>query len=61
LGYNKASGATAHKLQRTLYAVLHNDKPYHDPKVDRERFFVKRNAPRWVHVMKKHGVLPKQH
>ena len=58
LGSNKAIGATAHKLLRTVYAVLRDDKPYLDPTVDYECVFVKRNAARWVRMLKQHGFPP---
>jgi len=57
IGYRKAVTATAHKLLRVIYAVLRDDQPYRDPKVDYERLFVKRNAPRWLRMLKKHRLL----
>ena len=57
IGYRKAVTATAHKLLRVIYAVLRDDRPYRDPQVDYERLFVKRNAPRWLRMLKKHRLL----
>ena len=57
IGYRKAVTATAHKLLRIVYAVLRDDQPYRDPNVDYERLFVKRNAPRWLRMLKKHRFL----
>ena len=57
IGYRKAVTATAHKLLRVIYAVLRDDRPYRDPNIDYERLFVKRNAPRWLRMLKKHRLL----
>ena len=57
IGYRKAVTATAYKLLRVICAVLRDDQPYRDPQVDYERLFVKRNAPRWLRMLKKHRLL----
>ncbi len=56
-GYKRATVATAHKMVRTLYAVLRDQKPYRDPQADYEQLLVRRNAPRWVRELKKFGIL----
>ena len=48
---------TAHKLLRTIWALLRDDRPYRDPKVDYEQVSVRRNAPRWIRMLEKHGFL----
>ena len=49
--------ATAHKLVRTLFAVLRDAKPYRDPDTDYEALLVKRNAPRWLRMLQHYDVL----
>lgn len=39
-------------------ALLKNGQPYHDRSVDYEELSVKKNAPRWIKMLKKHGFLP---
>ena len=56
-GYKRATVATAHKLVRTLFAVLRDAKPYRDPDTDYEALLVKRNAPRWVRMLQHYDVL----
>ena len=56
-GYKRATVATAHKLVRTLFAVLRDAKPYHDPETDYEALLVERNAPRWIRMLQHHDVL----
>lgn len=51
------SVATAHKLLHVAYAVLRDKEPYEDPNTHYENVFVKRNAPRWLRMRDKHGVL----
>ena len=60
-GYKRAIVATAHKLLRVIHAVRKSGAPYIDPEADYEALLVKRNAPRWIRMLKKHGeieVLP---
>ena len=49
--------ATAHKLLRTIYAVLRDHKHYVDPEVDYEALVVARNAPRWQRKLVEYGYL----
>ena len=46
-GYQRAISATAHKLLRSVFAVLRDRRPYRDPDTDYEALLVRRNAPRW--------------
>lgn len=57
-GYKRATVATAHKLLRVIHSVLKNDTPYRDPQTDYEAIMVKRNAPRWVRMLKKYRIDP---
>lgn len=56
-GYKRAIIAIAHKILRVIYSVLSNLAPYRDPDIDFEALMVKRNAPRWVKMLEKHGHL----
>ena len=56
-GYKRATVATAHKLLCVLYVVLRDAKPYHDPEADYEALMVRRNAPRWVRMLLRYGLI----
>ena len=56
-GYKRAIVATAHKLARTVFAVLRGGQPYRDPEVDYEALVVRRNAPRWLAKLDEFGYL----
>jgi len=57
-GYKRATVATAHKLLRVIYCVLSSNVPYRDPETDYEALMVKRNAPRWIKMLKKYRIDP---
>jgi len=57
-GYKRATVATAHKLLRVIYAVLTANAPYRDPETDYEAHLVKRNAPRWIRMLRKYHIDP---
>ena len=57
-GYKRATVATAHKLLRVIYAVLKANAPYRDPETDYEAQLVKRNAPRWIRMLRKYHIDP---
>ena len=57
-GHKKSIVALAHKMLRIIFAMLKNNKPYHDRTVDYEALSVQRNAPRWLRMLEKHGFLP---
>ena len=57
-GHKKSIVALAHKMLRTLFAMLKNHTPYRDKVVDYEALSVQRNAPRWIKMLVKHGFMP---
>lgn len=57
-GHKKSIVALAHKILRTLFAILKNNAPYRDKVVDYEALSVQRNAPRWIKMLVKHGFMP---
>ena len=57
LGYKRALLATAHKLLRTILAMLRDSQPYRDPGVDYEALVVSRNASRWLAKLEHYGYL----
>lgn len=50
--------ATARKMPRVICAVLTSTNPYRDPETDYEAPTVKRNAPRRIRILTKHGIDP---
>ena len=58
-GHKKSIIALAHKMLRIVFAILKNKTPYLDKAVDYEALSVKRNAPRWLKILMKHGYVPK--
>jgi transposase len=56
-GHNKAVIALAHKMLRTVYAMLTNGTHYQDRSVDYEALSVAKNAPRWIKMLRKHGFI----
>ena len=56
-GYKRAIVATAHKLLRVLYVVLRDARPYQDPEADYEELMVRRNAPRWIRMLHRYGMI----
>ncbi len=56
-GHKRAIVATAHKLARTVFAVLRNGQPYRDPDADHEALVVQRNAARWLAKLGAFGIL----
>ena len=57
-GHKRAIIACAHKMLRTIHAMLRKAEPYRDTMVDLEALVVKRNAPRWVKALIRYGHLP---
>lgn len=57
-GHKRAIIAIAHKMLRTIYVMLQRAEPYRDSSVDFEAMLVKRNMPRWIKTMVKHGLMP---
>jgi transposase len=56
-GHKKSVVALAHKILRTVYAMLANGTHYQDKVVDYEALNVARNAPRWLKMLRKHGYI----
>ena len=56
-GYKRAISATAHKLLRSIFAVLRDRRPYRDPDTDYEALLVQRNAPRWLRKLREFDIL----
>ena len=56
-GHKKSIVALAHKMLRTLYAMLASGTHYKDRTVDYEALSVARNAPRWMKMLRKHGFM----
>ena len=56
-GYKRAISATAHKLLRSVFAVLRDHRPYRDPDTDYEALLVRRNAPRWLRKLREFDIL----
>ena len=50
--HKQALFATAHKLLRVIHSVLKNRRPYADPGTDYREIMARRNAPRWIRMMK---------
>ena len=50
--------ACAHKMLRTIWAMLLRSQPYRDATVDYQDLIVRRNAPRWIKALTSHGYLP---
>lgn len=58
-GYKKSIVALAHKMVRIVFTMLNKQQAYVDREVDYEALSAKRNAPRWIKMMIKHGLMPK--
>lgn len=58
LGHKKSIVAIAHKIIKVLYCMLSRNECYRDRTVDFEELRIRRNAPRWIRALQKHGMLP---
>lgn len=58
-GHNKAIVAIAHKLIRTIWFMFTRREAYHDTGFDYAAANVRKNAPRWINALKKHGFIVK--
>ena len=56
-GHKKSVVALAHKMLRTIYAMLASGTHYQDRSFDYEALSVARNAPRWMKMLRKHGFM----
>lgn len=59
--YNRAMLATAHKLLRTIVAMLRDNQPYIDPGIDYDKLLVDPNAARCLREVEEHGYLWRLH
>jgi len=57
-GRKRAIIACAHKMLRIIFHMLSRKQAYRDTTVDIEALIVKRNAPRWIRALTRHGLLP---
>lgn len=56
-GRKKSVVALAHKILRTVYAMLAQGTHYQDKEIDYEALNVQRNAPRWLKMLRKQGFI----
>ena len=56
-GRKRAIIAVAHKILRTIFFMIHRGECYRDSAVDYQKLLVKRNAPRWIRMLKQYGFL----
>jgi transposase len=56
-GRKKSVVALAHKMLRTVYAMLATGTHYQDKEIDYEVLNVQRNAPHWIKMLRKHGFI----
>jgi transposase len=50
--------ALAHKILRTVFALIQRGVHYRDSAIDYEALSVQRNAPRWIKALSRFGFLP---
>lgn len=55
-GYKRAIIAVGHKILETVFVILSKKEAYKDPKVNYEELMVKRNAPRWIAMLRKYYI-----
>lgn len=58
-GTKRAIVATAHKILKTVFVLLQRNVPYRDSTVDYRELAAKRNAPRWIRMLKQYNLLPR--
>ncbi len=56
-GYKRAIVAGAHKMLRIVHVVLKTATPYYDRTADYDALMVKRNAPRWIRMLRRYGYI----
>ena len=54
-GYKRAIVAVAHKILRTIYAMLRDGTPYADPGIGDEGISIDRKASRWLQKLEQYG------
>ena len=45
-------------MLRTIFCLIARNQAYRDSTVDYDAMMVKRNAPRWIKALTRHGFLP---
>ena len=56
-GYKRAIVAIGHKILKTIFHMIKRGEYYRDSTVDYEALSVKKNAPRWIKALIKHGII----
>jgi transposase len=56
-GYKRAIIAIAHKILKTIFHMIKRGEYYRDSTVNYEALSVKKNAPRWIKALIKHGII----
>ena len=56
-GYKRAIVAVAHKMLRTIYAMLRDGTPYADPGIDYEGISISRKASHWLQKLEQYGYI----
>ena len=54
-GHKKALVAVGHKMLRVIFSRLKTGEVYQDPKINYEELVVKKNAPRWIRMLRKYS------
>ena len=57
-GHKRAIFALAHKLLRIVFFIIQRGDHYRDAKINYEELNVKKNAPRWIKMLKRYGYIP---
>jgi transposase len=55
-GYKRSVIAIAHKILRVLYFMISRGEPYRDKTVNYEELVARKNAPRWVRILRRFGL-----
>ncbi len=56
-GYKRAIMAIGHKILRTIFFMISRGDYYQDQTVDYQELMVKRNAPRWIKMLRQYGFI----
>lgn len=54
-GHKKAIVAVGHKMLRVIFSRLKTGEVYQDPEINYEELVVKKNAPRWIRMLRKYS------
>lgn len=58
-GYKRAIIAIGHKMLRTIFFMIRRGEYYRDQSVDYQELMVKRNAPRWIRMLRQYNFIAK--